>query len=166
MLGGRAWTKTERWWETTCCHCKDTAESATNCPIGWGNKCFGHTNWTQYTRFTKSYVCESYDDYCGASFIHHYTRRWDFGVERWGNCGEGKVSNFFLIYRKCFVAENYVLSVVLGFILFYGHIFFRHEHLVGQEGVYAKMWRQQLESSKNSSSLESSIDQSTEVRRD
>lgn len=44
--------------------------------------------------------------------------------------------------------------------------FCRHEHLVGQEGVYAKMWRQQLESSKNSSSLDSSIDQSTEVRRD
>lgn len=42
---------------------------------------------------------------------------------------------------------------------------FRHEHLIGQEGIYAQMWRQQLES-KNSSSVESSMDQSTEVRRD
>lgn len=44
-------------------------------------------------------------------------------------------------------------------------VFFRHEHLIGQEGTYAQMWRQQLES-KNSSSVESSLDHSTEVRRD
>ncbi|KAJ8956256.1 hypothetical protein NQ318_014990 [Aromia moschata] len=36
----------------------------------------------------------------------------------------------------------------------------RHEHLIGQEGIYANMWRQQLESRENSSA-ESSLEKSS-----
>ncbi|XP_074036436.1 ABC transporter ATP-binding protein/permease Hmt-1 isoform X1 [Leptinotarsa decemlineata] len=36
----------------------------------------------------------------------------------------------------------------------------RHEHLIGQEGVYANMWRQQLEN-KDNSSIENSLEKST-----
>ncbi|CAG9854344.1 unnamed protein product [Phyllotreta striolata] len=36
----------------------------------------------------------------------------------------------------------------------------KHEHLIGQEGVYANMWRQQLKSKDKDSSIESSIEKS------
>lgn len=36
----------------------------------------------------------------------------------------------------------------------------RHEHLIGQEGVYSSMWKQQLES-KEDASLENSLEKST-----
>ncbi|KAJ8980819.1 hypothetical protein NQ317_000552 [Molorchus minor] len=37
----------------------------------------------------------------------------------------------------------------------------RHDHLIGQEGIYANMWRQQLENRENNSSAESSLEKST-----
>ncbi|XP_076254265.1 ATP-binding cassette sub-family B member 6-like [Rhynchophorus ferrugineus] len=37
----------------------------------------------------------------------------------------------------------------------------KHEHLIGQEGIYAKMWKQQLENNKDTSSAETSLEQST-----
>lgn len=39
-------------------------------------------------------------------------------------------------------------------------LYYSHENLIGQEGVYANMWKQQQENKDGSSSAENSLEQS------
>lgn len=80
----------------------------------------------------------------GASFIHYHSCGWDFGTKRWRDSWTGTVK------IKFEVSSNSVKKI----------LYYSHENLIGQEGVYANMWKQQQENKDGSSSAENSLEQS------